>query len=333
MANTLIVKKGLKTNLPTLSSGEPAFTTDTYEVFVGDGAVNHQVSMWDEYDANTIIAADTDNTPAALTIAENTIIGRAAGGNIDALTKAETMSLLSGGATSAFSLNSQKLTSLATPTTGTDATTKTYVDDLVAHGLTAHEVVLDKDIVDSAAATETLGFRYWIGGTGATDWVGHDYEIAEWSGSVWLFEEVTDGDMAFVDDEGVFYFYDESTTSLKQLNTAMGAHATLHEVGGSDLIDHDQLTNYVADEHIDWKSDQGATDIHDGNIAKTAVTQYSFSYSDLSLPIDDTPVDGVTTEPISSNWAFDHNAATTGIHGAGSETLLHTGSTLNCGAF
>ncbi len=29
-------------------------------------------------------------------------------------------------------------------------------------------------------------------------------------------------------------------------------HATSHEVGGSDLVDHDALTNFVANEHIDW---------------------------------------------------------------------------------
>ena len=29
-------------------------------------------------------------------------------------------------------------------------------------------------------------------------------------------------------------------------------HASAHEIGGSDLVDHDALTNYVANEHIDW---------------------------------------------------------------------------------
>ncbi len=36
--------------------------------------------------------------------------------------------------------------------------------------------------------------------------------------------------------------------------TFVGPHATQHETGGSDTVDHDQLLNYVANEHIDWTS-------------------------------------------------------------------------------
>jgi hypothetical protein len=32
----------------------------------------------------------------------------------------------------------------------------------------------------------------------------------------------------------------------------LGLHASAHEVGGADLIDHDSLTGFVANEHIDW---------------------------------------------------------------------------------
>jgi hypothetical protein len=44
------------------------------------------------------------------------------------------------------------------------------------------------------------------------------------------------------------------------------SHASSHEVGGSDLVDHDSLTGFVASEHIDWTADQGATNINDANI-------------------------------------------------------------------
>ena len=37
------------------------------------------------FDANTILAADTDDTPAALTVTEQTLVGRATGGNIAAI--------------------------------------------------------------------------------------------------------------------------------------------------------------------------------------------------------------------------------------------------------
>jgi hypothetical protein len=46
------------------------------------------------YNANTILAANTDDNPAALTIAEQTILGRITGGNIAALSAADVRTLL-----------------------------------------------------------------------------------------------------------------------------------------------------------------------------------------------------------------------------------------------
>lgn len=46
------------------------------------------------FDANTILAADSDNTPAALTVAEQRLVGRITGGNIDDLTGAQVRTLL-----------------------------------------------------------------------------------------------------------------------------------------------------------------------------------------------------------------------------------------------
>ena len=47
------------------------------------------------YDANTILAADADDVPAAVTVAEQTLVGRITAGNITALTTAEVLTLLS----------------------------------------------------------------------------------------------------------------------------------------------------------------------------------------------------------------------------------------------
>lgn len=43
MANKIQLKRGLKSKLPTLSAGEPAYTTDTRELYIGTGSGN--VSM------------------------------------------------------------------------------------------------------------------------------------------------------------------------------------------------------------------------------------------------------------------------------------------------
>jgi hypothetical protein len=40
MSNPILLKRGTKANLPTLSVAEPAFTTDTEELFVGSDSGN-----------------------------------------------------------------------------------------------------------------------------------------------------------------------------------------------------------------------------------------------------------------------------------------------------
>lgn len=63
---------------------------------------------------------------------------------------------------------------------------------------------------------------------------------------------------------------------------------------------------------------------HDGtNLVRFGKgTNTQFLRGDISWQgIDDTPVNGETGAPISSNWAHDHNAAKTGVHAAGANNL------------
>lgn len=93
-----------------LLEGELAFSND-YGTHTGDGSLYigadddasgvvvrkiGGVNVLDKtlFDANTILAANTDNTPAALTIPEQTIVGRITAGSIDALTATEVRTLL-----------------------------------------------------------------------------------------------------------------------------------------------------------------------------------------------------------------------------------------------
>ena len=76
------------------------------------------------FDAQTILIAVTDNTPVALAVAASRIVGRKSTGNIVALTGAELMAILSGQAGAAFSMNSQRMTTLGTPTSAGDALRK-----------------------------------------------------------------------------------------------------------------------------------------------------------------------------------------------------------------
>jgi len=134
MSNTIQFKRGANASLPTLAAGEPGFSTDTFQFYIGNGGTNYEAVMHQIFDANSMLIATADNTPVATTIAASTIVGRKATGNIGALSNAEVMAVLSGGSAADFSMNTHKLTSVVDPTAAQDAATKAYVDS-VAQGL------------------------------------------------------------------------------------------------------------------------------------------------------------------------------------------------------
>ena len=45
MANTIQVKRGANASLPTLNAGEFGFSTDTDQVYIGDGVDNHEIAL------------------------------------------------------------------------------------------------------------------------------------------------------------------------------------------------------------------------------------------------------------------------------------------------
>jgi len=65
--------------------------------YIAGGILNmggHNLSNVGNFDANTILKADSNNTPVALTIAEQRIVGRITAGVITALTAAQVNTLL-----------------------------------------------------------------------------------------------------------------------------------------------------------------------------------------------------------------------------------------------
>lgn len=74
MATTIILKNGLAANLPVLTTGEPAFTTDTQKLYVGDAGTNVMINPLSEAQATSI-----QNTIAGLGTASTKDTGTSAG--------------------------------------------------------------------------------------------------------------------------------------------------------------------------------------------------------------------------------------------------------------
>jgi len=70
MANSLRIKRGTKATIPTLAAGEPGWTTDTFELFVGDGTTNrsttpaHYPTKAEIQNGGLVYAADAGTTDA-----------------------------------------------------------------------------------------------------------------------------------------------------------------------------------------------------------------------------------------------------------------------------
>ena len=44
MSNTIQIRRGANASLPTLNAGEFGFSTDSKQVYIGDGAANHELA-------------------------------------------------------------------------------------------------------------------------------------------------------------------------------------------------------------------------------------------------------------------------------------------------
>jgi hypothetical protein len=156
-----------------------------------------------------------------------------------------------------LTLGGFKITSLGSPTAGTDAVNRDYVTSLVASSGSAAEwqdSVKDKDLT-APPGSPALNDRYLIGldpsaGAATGAWAGEDGKIATWNGTIWTFRANTIGTYVSVDDEtDGFYFFGsplwtkkfyENTTASGFL-TKVGTDIQLTVLPSAQLIVGDSL--------------------------------------------------------------------------------------------
>lgn len=351
MANSLKIRRGLEANLPTLNEGEPGFATDSGKVWFGDGASNHRVAMHNDYDAQSVLAAVTSNSPAAVALSEDNIVGRASGGDVGALTGADAMGILSGTADAAFSMNSKKITNLADGIADTDAATWGQVQALEAgidwkgsvvavtngtnidlssssdpnpiDGVTLSDG--DRVLLKDQTTASENGIYEAVTATDPSSWVRTDDADGDSDVTAGMLVPVTEG-TANADTYWLLTTNDPITVGTTDL--------TFQQFGGGDA----NTDSKVAVDDSATPGTLGA-DGATGVLRTGSLMSYTDGGDYVTLNVDtaalleNSPTSGENNKAPDSAWAYSHTNANSGVHGAGGNTLLHSGSTIDCGTF
>lgn len=244
MAQVIKIKRGLKVNLPLLLAGEMGFSTDTKEVFIGDGSSNISVGrvMMGTY-ANRPNAGysgrfyyvNSGANVGYLYVDDGTTWQRANVVNIGDLqgdlddvadgitykkvkaadiTNGQVNKISDGTNTATASEikshindSSKHRTINDTGATATDLWSAQKIKNelaLAKQGMEYQDSVKDKDL-STPPGSPVVGDRYIVKATGAGAWVGKNNSIAEWSGTAWIFTTPNVGTTLFVDDESKQY--------------------------------------------------------------------------------------------------------------------------------
>ena len=83
--------------------------------------------------------------------------------------------------------------------------------------------------------------------------------------------------------------------TLTMGSTAFVDNSGVIQVATQGTIDHDSLANFVANEHIDWTTDQGSTNIHTGNYTNTTYSEATSSDEGLMSTAHHDKLDGIET--------------------------------------
>ena len=307
MAGTIKLKRGIYSLLPTLTDGEPGWCTDNFKLYIGQGGANKLV------------------------------------GETDFLK-------LSGGSLTNF------LSLHANPTAALHAATKSYVDS-VATGL---DVKASVKLATTAALPDCTAGGSEVGKTLTMNAVGVltvDGVATVLNDRVLVKNQVTgadngiykvttegtanvaavltramDADQAAEVTAGMFTFAEKGTangdkgfvlTTDDPITVDTTALAFSQFAGSSGSTTFIELTDTPAD-----YTNAGSKAVR-VNAGATALEFIDFAATYLEAA----PTNGETNKAPNSDWAFDHNAAETGIHGAGVNTLLNSSSVIDGGTF
>jgi len=190
--------------------------------------------------------------------------------------------------TKSLDMASQKITSLPTPTAGSEPATKEFVESLV-QGLDWQQSVLGE--LAEPPVSPAAGNRYLVIATATGDWAGHENDIAEWDGSVWVFTTPNKGFAAWIEDTNVLKVWNGTAWVLfgstsdhgnligladddhpQYLNNARHDVTERHTLG--TVVPHDNLADLAEKAH-DSLTGVGPSDHHEktGNYEVYGLTE------------------------------------------------------------
>lgn len=137
-------------------------------------------------------------------------------------------------------MTGNRILNLGDPVNDSDAANKKYVDDL-ADAFSWKAAVLDKDLI-APPASPGVGERYIVAAPASGLWFGHDQELAEWTGSIWVFVDPKEGDTVHVTDEDAYYHYHALTNMWERMETK---------------FDHGLLQGLADDDHLQYLNRSG----------------------------------------------------------------------------
>ena len=219
MSQLIQFKRGLKADLPTsASAGEPLFTTDTYELFVGTGTSivpvvgvdeNVKVSATGKKDYLNEDYFEQDDTNH-IRIKQNTVLS---GVNADMV---DGVNVDDGGVSTSYLWTAGKIIA--------------YVQQF-ANGLDWQNSVLDYVTAPPVSPAPVAGSRYLVktGATGA--FAGKDGNIAEFDGTSYTFIVQNPGFAVYVESENKQYTY--NGTAWVNFGSTTNHNATSGLQGGT----------------------------------------------------------------------------------------------------
>ena len=307
MAGTIKLKRGVYSLLPALTDGEPGWCTDNFKLYIGQGGANKLVGETDFLKLSggslTNFLSLHANPTAALHAATKSYVDSVATGlDVKASVKLATTA------------------ALPACTAGGSGVGKTLTMNAVGV-LTVDEVATvlnDRVLVKNQATGADNGiYRVTTEGT---------------AGAAAVLTRATDADQAAEVTAGMFTFAEKGTangdkgfvlTTDDPITVDTTALAFSQFAGSSGSTTFIELTDTPAD-----YTNAGSKAVR-VNAGATALEFIDFAATYLEAA----PTNGETNKAPNSDWAFDHNAAETGIHGAGVNTLLNSSSVIDGGTF